>query len=1423
MRIILKKTLAVMVICHLLLFHLNPDAIYRAFRDGNVVDVLWQATRSGSLDQYFGPPQVSAAAGSYTETNALRCSSRNAWADMDLSGIVPANAVVEMGMANRYIANELVAGIRANGSSLTRSIDLREAESAGVAFGSWMTMHVQADENAVVECFAENPDSIEFRVLGYWACSEGGCYTERFDTLNAASAATWEDENLSSYNVSAGDVVEVLAENSQAGFARYAGIRTDGSSLERRFDLNEAEAGGDSVVTMNAVAVGANATIEIYEEVTADTSFRLLGYWDDPPGTYTEAFSTIAAPAADNTWTDRDLSSAGVPANGVAEIVLANGRHEFGNSFGVRTNGSTVHRTVAIMESEDEVTDSGVYNTDTNRQTARMHVKADASSVIEIFHEDVSDTVYEFQLVGYWTPASTITISGTANGNDSATVKVAVNGSEQSGKTGTIGSNQWEITGVTEPTENDIITVWVDNVSDANESTGVTKWSSGDVSDMVLDTNVLTIGSNQNTSLTVTNLNQFDCTENEDVMHQAVSSHLKVEGDACAGSTTNSYSAEELEILSGDTLTIGTSETLTTYDMTITGTLTSSGNATYNVAHNWAKTGTFTSDTSTVNLTGPGGTTQIISGSTSFYNLSAVNSVPGGSSWYNSSWLYRDKLTIDHDYVESSAEVSDIDHETNDLTQYDGTTTDSGDLTVSSAAALGGSGYGVSATIDDGNAIYGYESVTTANAIRYRFYIDPNSLTMADGDSFSSHYTKQDGGSYSTVDVVALEYTTAGGYRLRFGWNDDAGWNGEDTCAISDAPHYVEILMQRASNSTSSDGSYEWWVDGASQGATTSLDNYNRLADYNLQMEFGMIDERDAGTSGTFYFDEIVIHADAGEIGVGLTDFPVYVDLNDLPAAFHSNVNQTDARDIRVTKSDGTTELPREVVFYTAASDTGELHFKYTGTLSGSTDTEVYIYYGNSGASDYSASDTYGKNNVWSDYKAVWHLQENASTQYDSTSNGKNATVYNATTGATGKLGSADTITASNNYLDVHSASYWDTASGDNLTVEAWINLDGDTGNTYSNIWGDTNGPCVQLHQQSAGNYTLNWYNYDTEKQGNNLSYSTSTWYHVALSKTGSTNLSWYRNGSSAGSTTPGTGSSTPSAVRIGNDSSLEWLDGTIDELRISSTNRSSTWISSGYNNQNSPGTFFNSFGTEEEGISARTIRFTAGTITTVTGTWTVTGVSGALITLESSTTSAWTINPTAASVSYVSVSYSTNTGTNICATYSTDGGNNNDSWDISASGSCNTAPGAPTTLYCNESATTAQSGVADPEGMGDSTPVFSAVYADDDTGDIADKFQVIVYSDGSCTSEVWDSGDSGTAMTNCTQGNRCSDINFGGTALALDGRTYYWKIRYWDDSSEAGSFSDCSALFTMVSPSADQMRHGNYYFNKTAERVYTW
>lgn len=156
----------------------------------------------------------------------------------------------------------------------------------------------------------------------------------------------------------------------------------------------------------------------------------------------------------------------------------------------------------------------------------------------------------------------------------------------------------------------------------------------------------------------------------------------------------------------------------------------------------------------------------------------------------------------------------------------------------------------------------------------------------------------------------------------------------------------------------------------------------------------------------------------------------------------------------------------------------------------------------------------------------------------------------------------------------------------------------------------------------------------------------------------------------------------------------------------------------------------------------------------------------------------------------------------------------------VSAGG--NSAPGAPQTLFTSERAIGASSGFADPVSVGDPTPVFSAIYQDSDDGDIADKYQVIVYSDVSCTADVWDSGSSGTSMTNCTQGNRCSDITYGGTGLSSDGTTYYWKIKFWDDEPSEGSFSDCAATFTMLDPD-DQLRHGFHFFNNTTEAGFSW
>ncbi|MFA6042154.1 MAG: hypothetical protein WC786_00530 [Patescibacteria group bacterium] len=203
-----------------------------------------------------------------------------------------------------------------------------------------------------------------------------------------------------------------------------------------------------------------------------------------------------------------------------------------------------------------------------------------------------------------------IDVAGTSN-SSGGTVKVAVNGSIQAQTTTLAGT--WTISGVTVATGN-TVTVFVDGVADSAETTAVTNYDgSGNITGLVLDTNVLTIGSVDNPSVTVTNMGQYDADDNENIVHTANSSTLAAQ----AGGT---YTSATLSILSGATLTIGGTETVTAKNVTIGGALTSGGNSVYTIAGTLTNNGTFTQSTSTITMTG---TSNSLTGSTAttFNNL----------------------------------------------------------------------------------------------------------------------------------------------------------------------------------------------------------------------------------------------------------------------------------------------------------------------------------------------------------------------------------------------------------------------------------------------------------------------------------------------------------------------------------------------------------------------------------------------------------------------------------------------------------------------------------------------------------------------------------------------------------------------------------------------------------------------------------
>lgn len=565
------------------------------------------------------------------------------------------------------------------------------------------------------------------------------------------------------------------------------------------------------------------------------------------------------------------------------------------------------------------------------------------------------------------------------------------------------------------------------------------------------------------------------------------------------------------------------------------------------------------------------------------------------AAWYNDSWGYRTKLTIDNTKVGGANEVFDIGNETGDLSQYDSTITDGGNLSVTSAAALNGSNYGLSALINDNNILQTQKNLTKSTKIRYRFYVDPNSITMATNDHFTINSFDQGGGSYATIAHIQLRYFS-GSYYFSFSGYNDASSGTYNEVAISDAPHYVEVYAIQAATSVSSDGSYEWWIDGVDQGTSSGIDNYNLMSDQNWR-QYLEADGVMTGTRGTVYFDDFVANSDGSMIGPVLTDFPVYVDLSKLPLSFQQHVNQTDGRDIRVTKADGTTELPREVVSYTGTNDTGELYFKYSGTLSSSTNTSVYIYYGNPSATDYSASATYGKNNVWdSSYVLVQHLTETSGQHSDSTSNGSNSTTVTVdkegTLAGAGPLYGSDHFNGTNNLVEIPDKASLDP-TGD-MTVEAWAKLDALPTTRSEEAYavdkhGASNSNFVLRVSSSSNKPFMNWVNSSgtTYFSSYDTALTTGTWYHLVGVHDGSV-LRFYFNGSATGTTTDsptGTNYAGTSPLRFGTNSatgSTSRFPGYIDEVRISNSARSATWINTEYNNENSPSTFFTSQGGEE-------------------------------------------------------------------------------------------------------------------------------------------------------------------------------------------------------------------------------------------------
>jgi hypothetical protein len=314
----------------------------------------------------------------------------------------------------------------------------------------------------------------------------------------------------------------------------------------------------------------------------------------------------------------------------------------------------------------------------------------------------------------------------------------------------------------------------------------------------------------------------------------------------------------------------------------------------------------------------------------------------------------------------------------------------------------------------------------------------------------------------------------------------------------------------------------------------------------------------------------------ASQISETLTNFPVYVDLSDLGSDFFNNTNCTD---IRVTTSNGTTEVPREIVSCSTVNGTGELHF-LAPELSHTENTEFYIYYG-SGQSDYAPTDTYGAQAVWEDYVFVSH--DGGGTNSVTGIAGTTAGTITVGGDANPHMGSATTFNGTNAYIDYADSS---AQRPTNLTLQTWLKNDG----------GDWNNPFEEPISKRTGN-NFNGYmffarndldfrvyasdNLDSQfAQSEPLDKNIWNFYSGVR---GDDYLDLYINGAwVAEDTSLGTNgityNGTQHPLRIGkknNDAINGWFAGSLDEIRISPLARSAEWLATEYANQSNPSSFY--------------------------------------------------------------------------------------------------------------------------------------------------------------------------------------------------------------------------------------------------------
>lgn len=294
-----------------------------------------------------------------------------------------------------------------------------------------------------------------------------------------------------------------------------------------------------------------------------------------------------------------------------------------------------------------------------------------------------------------------------------------------------------------------------------------------------------------------------------------------------------------------------------------------------------------------------------------------------------------------------------------------------------------------------------------------------------------------------------------------------------------------------------------------------------------------------------------------------LTDFPILVNISDT-VGIGDFCN--DGNSIRFLNPDNTTEYYYEIENWQFNKD--RLIWVKIPFISSTVNTTFLMYYNNP-----SASDNQTAHMVWdSNYIAVWHMTN----LLDSTNNNIDLTNVGADSVSTGKIGDCYQFKKIHSDEMSHN-TFLDTFPTNNkLTIEIWANHTSTTGSTEyylskNNIIGQdrigcgraSTGYSIQIAEGTNGGTKScvgnkiqpnnNW-NYSVFLGEKNIALKNVLDGYITT--TGSTVTTTIRGG-------------TATNFRIGNWYTGSFMDGYLDEIRVSDIRRNDTWINVSYHTQN--------------------------------------------------------------------------------------------------------------------------------------------------------------------------------------------------------------------------------------------------------------